>query len=185
MATSRTPSASLIVSFTCQFVPLAELLTLSLLLTHLVLCDRMTTAFVDFNGVVPEKYDAVRLSHLVDAEYGNQGVDFKMVPREGFGWMNGTPLFLSFPPVQTLTQFASAAAYQVGLSFLTNHMRRAVAACTSPEVFFGRTMMGEHTAAPPSSIANDPLGLAMESLTLSPSISSLRSATPPPSYSLP
>jgi neutral trehalase len=52
--------------------------------------DRMTTAFVDFNGVVPEKFDAVRLSHLVDAEYGNQGIDFKMVPREGFGWMNGT-----------------------------------------------------------------------------------------------
>ena len=50
----------------------------------------MTTAFVDFNGVVPEKFDAVRLSHLVDAEYGNQGIDFKMVPREGFGWMNGT-----------------------------------------------------------------------------------------------
>ena len=50
---------------------------------------RMTTAFVDFNGVVPEKFDAVKLSHLVDAEYGNQGVDFKMVPREGFGWMNG------------------------------------------------------------------------------------------------
>lgn len=65
----------------------------------------MTTAFVDFNGVVPEKvcrlaylpccrdlttikFDAVKLSHLVDAEYGNQGVDFKMVPREGFGWMN-------------------------------------------------------------------------------------------------
>lgn len=65
----------------------------------------MTTAFVDFNGVVPEKvgkffsylgtirlavmkFDAVKLSHMVDAEYGNQGVDFKMVPREGFGWMN-------------------------------------------------------------------------------------------------
>ena len=70
----------------------------------------MTTAFVDFNGVVPEKFDAVKLSHLVDAEYGNQGIDFKMIPREGFGWMN--------------------AAYQVGLSFLTTHMRRAVAACT-------------------------------------------------------
>jgi hypothetical protein len=26
---------------------------------------------------------------MVDAEYGNQGVDFKMIPREGFGWMNG------------------------------------------------------------------------------------------------
>ena len=66
----------------------------------------MTTAFVDFNGVVPEKviiceylslplplitlrkFDAVKLSHLVDAEYGNQGIDFKFIPREGFGWMN-------------------------------------------------------------------------------------------------
>ena len=64
-------------------------------------------------------------------------------------------------------------------------MRRAVAACTSPEVFFGRTMMGEHTAAPPSSVANDPLGLAMESLTLGPGFSGPGSATPPPSYSLP
>ena len=49
----------------------------------------MSTVFVDFNGVVPEKFDAVKLSHLVDAEYGNQGIDFKLVPREGFGWMNG------------------------------------------------------------------------------------------------
>ena len=56
----------------------------------------MTTAFVDFNGVVPEKFDAVKLSHLVDTEYGNQGVDFKMVPREGFGWMNGASLPLAF-----------------------------------------------------------------------------------------
>jgi hypothetical protein len=34
------------------------------------------------------QFDAVKLSHMVDAEYGNQGLDFKMVPREGFGWMN-------------------------------------------------------------------------------------------------
>ena len=88
----------------------------------------------------------------------------------------------------TLAHFSiltMAAAYQVGLSFLTNHMRRAVAACTSPEVFFGRTMMGEHTAAPPSSIANDPLGLAMESLSLGPGFFGPGSATPPPSYSQP
>lgn len=30
---------------------------------------RMITAFVDFNGVVPEKFDPVAMSHLVDAEY--------------------------------------------------------------------------------------------------------------------
>ncbi|KAK0543759.1 alpha,alpha-trehalase nth1 [Tilletia horrida] len=77
----------------------------------------MVVAFVDFNGVVPEKFDAVKLSHMVDAEYGNQGVDFKFVPREGFGWMN--------------------ASFQVGLTFLTKHMRRAVSACQHPDDFFG------------------------------------------------
>ena len=79
----------------------------------------MTTAFVDFNGVVPEKvlvlsylldnrfdnlrqFDAVKLSHLVDAEYGNQGIDFKMVPREGFGWMNCKyPYLRSLSPILT------------------------------------------------------------------------------------
>jgi len=76
----------------------------------------MTTAFVDYHGVVPEKFDAVNVSHKVDAEYGNQGVDFKLVAREGFGWMN--------------------AAYQVGLTYLTSHMRRAVAILVSPDLFF-------------------------------------------------
>jgi len=106
----------------------------------------MTTAFVDFNGVVPEKFDAVKLSHLVDAEYGNQGIDFKMVPREGFGWMN--------------------SAYQVGLSFLTVHMRRAVAACTSPEVFF-KSAGAEAAQAQANVAAADPLDLAMENLNIS------------------
>ncbi|KAK7682643.1 hypothetical protein QCA50_014443 [Cerrena zonata] len=105
----------------------------------------MTTAFVDFNGVVPEKFDAVKLSHLVDAEYGNQGLDFKMIPREGFGWMN--------------------AAYQVGLTFLSTGMRRAAAACTSPEVYFGATASLQTGGQP--SVATDPLGLAMDQLHLS------------------
>ena len=68
-----------------------------------------------------------------------------MVPREGFGWMN--------------------AAYQVGLSFLSTHMRRAVAACTSPEVFFGAGINGE-IFAPVVATTADPLGLAMENLSL-------------------
>lgn len=42
-------------------------------------------------------------------------------------------------------------------------MRRAVAACTSPEVFFGRTVSAETTA---TTAAADPLDLAMESLSL-------------------
>jgi alpha,alpha-trehalase len=47
-------------------------------------------SFVGFNGVVPEKFDVVNVSHLVQVEYGNVGVDFKCVAREGFGWMNAS-----------------------------------------------------------------------------------------------
>ena len=45
----------------------------------------VTKAFVDFNGVVVEKYNVTREldPHKVEAEYGNQGADFKGVPREG------------------------------------------------------------------------------------------------------
>ncbi|KAJ2731281.1 alpha,alpha-trehalase nth1 [Coemansia sp. BCRC 34962] len=78
----------------------------------------ITRAFVDFNGVVPEKFDVVGMTHRFQVEYGNVGVDFKMVPREGFGWMN--------------------ASYQVGFTYLTSHMRRALGALTEPEVFFER-----------------------------------------------
>jgi alpha,alpha-trehalase len=47
------------------------------------------------------------------------GVDFKYVPREGFGWMN--------------------ASYQIGLSILTKQMRRALGTCTSPDIFFEKS----------------------------------------------
>ena len=42
-------------------------------------------AFFDFNGVVVEKYNVTREldPHRVEAEYGNQGADFKGVPKEG------------------------------------------------------------------------------------------------------
>ncbi|PVF93610.1 putative neutral trehalase [Serendipita vermifera] len=110
----------------------------------------MTTAFVDFNGVVPEKFDAVKLSHMVDAEYGNQGVDFKMIPREGFGWMN--------------------AAYQVGLTFINEAMRRALNSCVSPEKFFAKNRMGvmEATIQVPYGMPDeevfDPIDLALETV---------------------
>ncbi|EDP44851.1 hypothetical protein MGL_0658 [Malassezia globosa CBS 7966] len=76
----------------------------------------ITTAFVNFNGLVPEKFDAVALSHLVNAEYGNQGTQFAYVPREGFGWTN--------------------ASFQVGLTYLSSHMRKAVAVCQHPDDYF-------------------------------------------------
>ncbi|KAI9322974.1 neutral trehalase [Obelidium mucronatum] len=47
-------------------------------------------AFVDFNGVVPEKFDVVGMTHKVNVEYGNVGSDFQYVVREGFGWMNAS-----------------------------------------------------------------------------------------------
>lgn len=78
----------------------------------------MIIAFVDFNGTVTEKFDAVKLTHMVDAEYGNQGIDFACVPREGFGWSN--------------------ASFQIGLTFLTNSMKTALSVCTTPEVYFSR-----------------------------------------------
>lgn len=61
--------------------------------------------------------------------------------------------------------FFSAAAYQVGLSFLTMHMRRAVAACTSPEVFFASTPGVEGLVGRNGPIM-DPLGLAMDALDI-------------------
>ncbi|KAI9932803.1 hypothetical protein ASPWEDRAFT_33761 [Aspergillus wentii DTO 134E9] len=77
----------------------------------------ITKAFVDFNGVVVEKYDVTRPidPHRVDAEYGNQGVDFKGVAREGFGWVN--------------------ASYVYGLEILNAHMRRALGAITPYETY--------------------------------------------------
>ncbi|KAJ2785653.1 alpha,alpha-trehalase nth1 [Coemansia interrupta] len=79
----------------------------------------ITQAFVDFNGVVPEKFDVVNMTHRFQVEYGNVGVDFKHVTREGFGWMN--------------------ASYQVGLTYLTSHMRRALGMLTPPDMFFAKT----------------------------------------------
>ena len=70
-------------------------------------------AFVDFNGVVVEKYNVTRAfdAHKVEAEYGNQGADFKGVPREGVGWVN--------------------ASYVYGMSFMSAHMKRALQ-CLTP-----------------------------------------------------
>ncbi|CAL5874478.1 uncharacterized protein PFLUO_LOCUS8774 [Penicillium psychrofluorescens] len=77
----------------------------------------ITKAFVDFNGVVVEKYDVTRPidPHRVNAEYGNQGTDFKGAPREGFGWVN--------------------ASYVYGLEILNAHMRRALGAITPYETY--------------------------------------------------
>ncbi|RCI12434.1 putative trehalase [Ophiocordyceps polyrhachis-furcata BCC 54312] len=77
----------------------------------------ITKAFVDFNGVVVEKYDVTRPAdpHRVDAEYGNQGLDFKGVAKEGFGWVN--------------------SSYVYGLEIINAHMRRALGTLTPYTTF--------------------------------------------------
>jgi alpha,alpha-trehalase len=64
----------------------------------------MTRNAVDFNGLIPEKYDVVLGSHEVFAEYGNVGSDFDYITKEGFGWTN--------------------ASYQIGLRYLTASQRQ-------------------------------------------------------------
>lgn len=59
----------------------------------------VTQNAVNFNGVIPEKYDVVSASHEVFAEYGNVGADFDYITKEGFGWTN--------------------ASYQLGLTYLS------------------------------------------------------------------
>ncbi|OBT50329.1 neutral trehalase, partial [Pseudogymnoascus sp. 24MN13] len=81
----------------------------------------ITKAFVDYNGVVVEKYDVTRPvdPHRVDAEYGNQGLDFKGVAKEGFGWVN--------------------ASYVYGMQICNVHMRRALGTCTPYETYHKMT----------------------------------------------
>lgn len=77
----------------------------------------MTRAFVDYNGVIVEKYNVLEgaVPHKVDAEYGNQGADFKGVATEGFGWVNASFLF--------------------GLTFLNLQAQRSIGALIPPETF--------------------------------------------------
>jgi len=50
-------------------------------------------------------------------------------------------------------------------------MRRAVAACTSPEVFFGAGVSGvSGDGALTNNLPSDPLGMAMENLDISQSV---------------
>ncbi|KAI8331871.1 trehalase-domain-containing protein [Chlamydoabsidia padenii] len=89
----------------------------------------ITKSFVEFNGVVPEKFDVVALSHKVEVEYGNQGTDFKYIPREGFGWMN--------------------ASYEVGQTYLDTRLTRALATLVDPDELFAKELAEEeHLRSP-------------------------------------
>lgn len=71
---------------------------------------------VDYNGTVPEKYDLVRRTHRVFAEYGNVGTTFSYITREGFGWTN--------------------ASFQIGLDLLPSNLRDDLNRVIPPEWVF-------------------------------------------------
>ena len=68
---------------------------------------------VDYNGVLAEKYDVVRRTHRVNAEYGNVGTSFRGLPEGGFAWTN--------------------ASFQVGLALLSPALRTALNRLIPPE----------------------------------------------------
>jgi len=72
--------------------------------------------FVDYNGTIPEKYNVVSRSHKVFAEYGNVGVDFDYITKEGFGWMN--------------------ASFKVGLTYLDEKLKENLNKLIPPEWIF-------------------------------------------------
>ena len=76
----------------------------------------ITRNAVDYNGTIPEKFDVVRRSHNVFAEYGNVGTEFEYITEEGFGWMN--------------------ASYQVGLRRLDPSLRAKLDALVPPEAIW-------------------------------------------------
>ena len=47
-------------------------------------------ATVEYNGLIPEKFDVVKGSHKTDVEYGNVGTVFEYLPAGGFGWTNAS-----------------------------------------------------------------------------------------------
>lgn len=100
----------------------------------------ITKSFVDFNGVVPEKFDVVGLNHRVKVEYGNVGVDFKFIPREGFGWMN--------------------SSFKVGLTYLSSHWKRALGALVHPDTLLERLELSSSSSSVESSASSNGWAIA-------------------------
>ena len=67
----------------------------------------------DYNGTIPEKFDVIKRSHAVFAEYGNVGTQFSYMTKEGFGWMN--------------------ASYQTGLQKLSEKQKASLEKLIPPE----------------------------------------------------
>ncbi|WP_299312342.1 trehalase family glycosidase [uncultured Aquimarina sp.] len=78
----------------------------------------ITKNAVNYNGTIPEKYDVVKCTHKVYAEYGNVGTEFDYITPSGFGWMN--------------------ASYQLGLSFLDEKLKSQLDKLVDPDNIFSK-----------------------------------------------
>lgn len=76
----------------------------------------ITKNAADYNGTIPEKFDVVKRSHAVFAEYGNVGTQFSYITEEGFGWVN--------------------ASFQVGLAGLSRDHRTRLERLDEPSSIF-------------------------------------------------
>ena len=47
-------------------------------------------ATVEYNGLIPEKFNVEKGSHKTNVEYGNVGAVFEYLPAGGFGWTNAS-----------------------------------------------------------------------------------------------
>lgn len=97
----------------------------------------MTKTFIDFNGVVVEKYDLTRPTepHKVHAEYGNQGADFRGVSPEGY--------VVFIPRTAFLHRLISCrfgwanSSYLCGLELMNTSMKRCLGVCAPFELIQG------------------------------------------------
>lgn len=71
---------------------------------------------VDYNGLIPEKFNVVTCTHIVDVEYGNVGTNFKYISEGGFGWTN--------------------ASFKLGVSLLEERYKKALDDLIDPDEIF-------------------------------------------------
>ncbi|GAA3646321.1 trehalase family glycosidase [Flavivirga jejuensis] len=75
---------------------------------------------VNYNGLIPEKFDVNKCTHQVDVEYGNVGTNFKYVTDGGFGWTN--------------------ASYKLGIKFLEDKHLDSLNMLIDPDLIFSKTL---------------------------------------------
>ncbi|MDO5979432.1 trehalase family glycosidase [Flavivirga spongiicola] len=74
---------------------------------------------VNYNGLIPEKFDVNTCTHQVDVEYGNVGTNFKYVTDGGFGWTN--------------------ASYKLGIELLEAKYLNSLNMLTDPDSIFPKS----------------------------------------------